>query len=296
MDLPRPEPLEREILVQVSVCGVCHTELDEIEGRTPPERFPVVLGHQIIGRVARTGQGATRFQAGDRVGIAWIHHACGTCSFCRERQENLCREFKATGRDADGGYAEYTTVSEDFAYPIPEVFTDGEAAPLLCAGAVGYRSLRLTEMADGDSLGLLGFGASAHLVLKMVQHRFPKSRVLVFSRSPGEREFARELGAAWAGDFHEEPPEKLQRAIDTTPVWRPVVRALEHLERGGGWSSTPSGKRKRTRRRCCSWIMPGIFGWKRRSRAWPTSAARTWPSFWTWPPASPSSRNFRSMH
>ncbi len=234
-DLPRPVPQEREILVKVSVCGVCHTELDEIEGRTPPERFPVVLGHQIIGRVAQTGKGATRFQAGDRVGIAWIHHACGTCSFCREGRENLCREFKATGRDAAGGYAEYTKVTEDFAFPIPAVFTDGEAAPLLCAGAVGYRSLRLTAMADGDSLGLLGFGASAHLVLKMVQHRFPHSRVLVFSRSPGEREFAKELGAAWAGDFDEEPPEKLMRAIDTTPVWRPVVRALEHLERGGGW-------------------------------------------------------------
>ncbi len=233
VDLPMPVPKEREILVQVSVCGVCHTELDEIERRTPPERFPVVLGHQIIGRVARTGKGATRFQAGDRVGIAWIHHACGTCSFCREGRENLCRDFRATGRDAAGGYAEYTTVPEDFAFPIAEVFSDGEAAPLLCAGAVGYRSLRLTEMADGDSLGLLGFGASAHLVLKMVRNRFPASRMLVFSRSPGEREFAKELGAAWAGDFDEEPPEKLMRAIDTTPVWRPVVRALEHLERGG---------------------------------------------------------------
>jgi alcohol dehydrogenase, propanol-preferring len=233
VDLPRPVPREREILVQVSVCGVCHTELDEIEGRTPPERFPVVLGHQIIGRVAQTGKGAARFQVGDRVGIAWIHHACGACSFCREGRENLCSEFKATGRDAAGGYAEYTTVTEDFAFPIPAVFTDGEAAPLLCAGAIGYRSLRLTEMVDGDSLGLLGFGASAHLVLKMAQHRFPKSSVLVFSRSPGEQEFAKELGAAWAGDFDEKPPEKFMRAIDTTPVWRPVVRALEYLERGG---------------------------------------------------------------
>ncbi len=161
VDLPRPVPREREILVQVSVCGVCHTELDEIEGRTPPERFPVVLGHQIIGRVAQTGKGAARFQVGDRVGIAWIHHACGTCSFCREGRENLCSEFKATGRDAAGGYAEYTKVMEDFAYPIPAVFTDGEAAPLLCAGAIGYRSLRL----DGNGgrrqprfTGLWGFG------------------------------------------------------------------------------------------------------------------------------------------
>jgi propanol-preferring alcohol dehydrogenase len=233
VDLPVPEPQDREVLVRVAVCGVCHTELDEIEGRTPPARFPVILGHQIVGRVAKTGKEVTKFRAGDRLGIGWINWACGQCVFCRRGNENLCRDFKATGRDVDGGYGEYTTVPADFAYPIPEVFADGEAAPLLCAGAIGYRSLRLTGMADGDNLGLVGFGASAHLVLKMVRHRYPRSKVFVFSRTRAERDFAEELGAFWAGDFGAETPEKLQRAIDTTPVWRPMVEALKNLEQGG---------------------------------------------------------------
>jgi propanol-preferring alcohol dehydrogenase len=232
-DLPVPEPQEHEILVRVTVCGVCHTELDEIEGRTPPERFPIVLGHQIVGRVEKMGKEVTKFRLGDRVGIGWIHGACGRCSFCRQGNENLCSDFKATGRDADGGYAEYTVVPGDFAYLIPEVFSDGEAAPLLCAGAIGYRSLRLTQMQDGDNLGLVGFGASAHLVLKMVRRRYPRSKVFVFSRTQAERDFARELGAVWAGDFGEETPERLQRAIDTTPVWRPIVEALKNLDQGG---------------------------------------------------------------
>jgi propanol-preferring alcohol dehydrogenase len=233
VDLPIPAPQAREILIKVSVCGVCHTELDEIEGRTPPVRFPIVLGHQIIGRVEQKGSAVDTFRPGDRVGVAWIHQACGACPFCRGGNENLCPEFKATGRDVDGGYAEYVAAPADFAYPIPEVFTDGEAAPLLCAGAIGYRSLRLTGIQDGDHLGLLGFGASSHLVLKMVRRRYPLTRVSVFSRSAREREFAGELGAFWTGDFGDEPPEKLRRVIDTTPVWRPMVEALKHLEPGG---------------------------------------------------------------
>ncbi len=233
VDLPVPVPQDREILVRVSVCGVCHTELDEIEGRTPPARFPMVLGHQIIGRVEETGSAVARFRPGDRVGIGWIHWACGKCSFCRRGSENLCSKFQATGRDVDGGYAEYTTVPAAFAYPVPALFSDAEAAPLLCAGAIGYRSLRLTGMEEGDNLGLIGFGASAHLVLKMVQHRYPHSKVFVFSRTERERDFARELGAYWAGGFEEEPPEKLSRAIDTTPVWQPIVEALQNLEKGG---------------------------------------------------------------
>jgi propanol-preferring alcohol dehydrogenase len=232
-DLPTPEPKDQEILVKVSACGVCHTELDEIEGRTPPERFPIILGHQIIGRVEQLGRDVAKFRVGDRVGIGWIHSACGTCAFCRGGTENLCDHFEATGRDADGGYAEYTTVPADFAYLIPDLFADGEAAPLLCAGAIGYRSLRLTGIEDGDTLGLLGFGASAHLVLKMVRHRYPQSRVFVFSRNPSERAFAEELGAFWTGGFDEESPEKLRRAIDTTPVWKPIVTGLKNLEKGG---------------------------------------------------------------
>lgn len=232
-DLPDPIPSGEEILVQVSACGVCHTELDEIEGRTPPPSLPIVLGHQIVGRVAATGCQATSFKIGDRVGIAWIYSSCGTCRFCREGNENLCRHFKGTGRDVNGGYAEYMTIPEGFAYPIPEVFSDAEAAPLLCAGAIGYRSLRLTGLKDGQNLGLTGFGASAHLVLKMARHLYPKSNVYVFARNGEERAFALELGAVWAGDVGEVSPEKLSGIIDTTPAWKPVIEALKNLDSGG---------------------------------------------------------------
>jgi len=233
LDLPVPIPGNREVLIKVSTCGVCHTELDEIEGRIPPPRFPIVLGHQVVGRVAETGKGADRFNTGDRVGIGWIYSSCGKCEFCLQGDENLCEGFKATGRDADGGYAEYMTVPEDFAFKIPEAFSDSEAAPLLCAGAIGYRSLRLTNIKNGQALGLTGFGASAHLVLKMAKHRYPASEVYVFARSEKERAFAKELGAVWAGGTEEESPVKLDCIIDTTPVWRPVVEALKNLRSGG---------------------------------------------------------------
>jgi len=232
-ELPLPVPGKREILVKVSACGVCHTELDEIEGRTPPTRFPMVLGHQVVGRVVEKGPQADAFEMGDRVGIGWIHSACGKCRFCHEGQENLCDHFEATGRDAPGGYAQYTTILEDFAYGIPEVFLDAEAAPLLCAGAIGYRSLRLTGIRDGQNLGLTGFGASAHLVLKMTRYKYPNTGIFVFARSEKEREFARELGAVWAGNTEEEAPEKLDCLIDTTPVWKPVVEGLKNLQKGG---------------------------------------------------------------
>jgi propanol-preferring alcohol dehydrogenase len=233
MALPDPVPAEGEILVKVTVCGVCHTELDEIEDRTPPPRFPIVPGHQVVGRVAASGPNARIFANGERVGIAWVFSACGNCRFCRSGNENLCPDFKATGRDAHGGYAEYMTVPEAFAHPIPPVFSDAEAAPLLCAGAVGYRSLRLTGITDGQTLGLTGFGASGHLVLKMVRHRYPKAKVFVFARSEKERIFAEDLGAVWTGDITEPSPEKLACIIDTTPAWKPVVKALENLTPGG---------------------------------------------------------------
>jgi propanol-preferring alcohol dehydrogenase len=232
-DVPKPAPGENELLVKVLTCGVCHTELDEIEGRTPPPGLPVIPGHQVVGRVEQAGRKISKFKQGDRVGVAWIFSACGKCKFCRSGRENLCPDFKATGRDANGGYAEYMTVREDFAYAIPDIFSDLEAAPLLCAGAIGYRSLKLTMLRDGQNLGLTGFGASGHLVLMMVKHRFPKTKVYVFARAEKEREFARELGAVWAGDTEDMPPEKLDSIIDTTPVWKPVVEALKNLDSGG---------------------------------------------------------------
>lgn len=233
VELPVPEPGEREVLLEVSTCGVCHTELDEIEGRTPPPVFPMVLGHQVVGRVVGRGPGAARHADGDRVGVGWIYSACGTCPRCMLGTENLCPDFRATGRDHFGGYAEYLAVPERFAYPVPAAISDVAAAPLLCAGAIGYRSLRLAEIEDGQRLGLTGFGASAHLVLKMVKHMLPRTDVYVFARSPREREFALELGAVWAGDTEDESPERLHAIIDTTPVWRPVVEALQNLEAGG---------------------------------------------------------------
>ena len=232
-EVPDPVPKEGEVLLEVSVCGVCRTELDEIEGRTPPPSLPVIPGHQVVGRVTDLGERVRTFRIGDRVGVAWIYSACGKCSFCRTGRENLCSEFKATGRDANGGYAQYMTVSEDYAFSIPEAFTDVEAAPLLCAGAIGYRSLRLTGLKDGQRLGLTGFGGSAHLVLKMVKHSYPNVQVFVFARSDRERDFARELGAVWAGETTEECPEKLESIIDTTPAWKPVVEALRNLAPGG---------------------------------------------------------------
>jgi len=231
--MPKPTPGDGEILIAVSACGVCHTELDEIEGRMPPPTFPVILGHQVVGKVASLGPGAGRFRIGDRVGVGWIHWACGVCDACRAGNENVCRRFRATGRDVNGGYAEFMTVPEAFAHDIPGIFSDAEAAPLLCAGAIGYRSLRLTGLRDGQSLGLTGFGASAHLVLKMVRHQFSHTRVFVFARNERERAFALELGAVWTGATEEAPPEKLHAIIDTTPAWKPVVEALKHLAPGG---------------------------------------------------------------
>jgi len=233
VDIPKPVPGANEVLIKISACGVCHTELDEIEGRTPPPQLPIILGHQIVGRVVQNGPHAHRFQIGDRVGVAWINSACGQCFRCKSGDENLCDKFSATGRDVQGGYAEFVTVLQDFAYTIPDRFTDCQAAPLLCAGAIGYRSLHLSGIEDGFTLGLTGFGASAHLVLNMVVHKFPNSRIFVFARSQKERDFARELGAHWAGDTESAAPEKLDCIIDTTPAWKPVVEALDNLKAGG---------------------------------------------------------------
>lgn len=228
-----PEPGPHDLLLEVKVCGVCHTELDEIEGRTPPRQLPRVLGHQVIGRVVDRGREATRVATGARVGVAWIHSACGACRHCLAGNENLCPDFVATGRDVDGGYAQHMVVPERFAHAIPDAMTDVGAAPLLCAGAIGYRSLRLAGIGNGKRLGLTGFGASGHLVLAMALRRYPFMEVYVFARSADDRAFAQELGAVWTGDTDARPPVKLDAIIDTTPAWTPILRALECLEPGG---------------------------------------------------------------
>lgn len=233
-ELPIPVPTANEILIKVRACGVCHTELDEIEGRTPPQHFPMIPGHQVVGRVIERGEAVrSSLQRGVRVGVAWIASACGCCQHCLAGNDNLCPDFQATGRDVNGGYAQYLTVQEAFVHPIPECFSDSQAAPLLCAGAIGYRSLKLSGLKNGQRLGLTGFGSSAHLVLQMVRHRYPDSEVLVFARKTAEQQFALELGAAWAGAIGADAPQKLHAIIDTTPAWKPVVEALQALEPGG---------------------------------------------------------------
>lgn len=233
LQVPEPLPGPGQVLIRVSACGVCHTELDEIEGRTPPPKLPVVLGHQVVGVIEAIHPNVTTRKAGERVGVAWIFSACGECAACLSGQENLCQHFQATGRDADGGYAEYIAAPAEFVHPLPAALSDVEAAPLLCAGAIGYRSLRLADLRAGASLGLVGFGGSNHLVLKMVKYLHPEAQVFVFTRSPEEQEFARSLGADWAGGIEASPPHPLNAIIDTTPVWKPVVEALKNLAPGG---------------------------------------------------------------
>ena len=233
VDVPAPTARPGELLVRVNVCGVCRTDLDLAEGRLRAPGYPVIPGHQVVGTVAGLGAGVAGWKIGDRVGIAWIHSACGTCAACTAGDENLCAKFESTGCDAPGGFAEHTTVPAAFAHRIPSTLTDALAAPLLCAGAVGWRSLRLAAIADGDPLGLTGFGASGHLVLQFARQRYPRSPLFVFARSESERAFARTLGAAWAGATEDEPPEPLAAIIDTTPAWRPVVEALRRLRAGG---------------------------------------------------------------
>ena len=217
----------------ISVCGVCRTDLDVVDGRISAPRYPVIPGHQVVGCVAEISGTVTSIREGDRVGIAWIHSACGECRWCRAGEENLCPYFRSTGCDADGGYAELLTAPATFVHQIPRELSDSAAAPLLCAGAIGWRSLRLAQLRDDFPLGLVGFGASAHIVLQLARRKHPDSPIFVFARSARERDFARELGATWAGEFAAEPPELTGAMIDTTPAWRPVVETLAHLAPGG---------------------------------------------------------------
>lgn len=228
-ELPDPVPMPGELLLRVLVCGVCHTELDEIEGRLTPPTFPVVLGHEIVARIAEIGDDVDplRYPLGQRVGVGWIHSSDGS------EFENLSNRFRATGFDVNGGYAELMTVPQEYAIPIPDRLDDLEAAPLMCAGAIGYRALRLSRIRDGGVLGLMGFGGSAHLVLPMAKHLYPSVQVYVLDRNERVREFALERGADWAGGIDDEPPSPVDSIIDTTPAWKPVVASLKKLAPGG---------------------------------------------------------------
>ncbi|MCM8814690.1 MAG: zinc-dependent alcohol dehydrogenase family protein [Candidatus Omnitrophica bacterium] len=233
LDIPVPEPQENQVLIKVSACGVCRTDLDEIEGRTLPSSFPIIPGHQVVGRIVKRGKSVKKFKEGERVGIGWIFSSCGKCRYCVSGDENLCDNFVATGRDANGGYAEFMVAYEDFIYKIPEFFSDAEAAPLLCAGAIGWRSLRLAKIENDKTVALYGFGASGHIVIQIVRCLYPDSDIFVFTRSKSEQDLAFKLGARWAGEITQQPPEPFDIAIDTTPVWISVLSSLKNLRKGG---------------------------------------------------------------
>lgn len=230
-DLPLPEPGPGAVRLAVHACGVCRTDLHTVEGDLPLPRLPLVPGHQIVGTVEARGKEATRFEIGQRVGVPWLYHTCGECEFCRRGLENLCVEAQFTGLHADGGYAEAMVVPEDFAYPIPKSFADIAAAPLLCAGIIGYRALRLSEVQPGQRLGLYGFGGSAHVTIQVARHW--GCQVYVFTRSENHRRLARELGAVWVGDASDTPPARMHGSIIFAPAGKLVPQALRVLERGG---------------------------------------------------------------
>ena len=230
-DLPIPVPGPGDVRVKVRACGLCHTDLHTVEGELPAHKSPVVPGHQIVGVIDALGAGITAHKEGDRVGVPWLHSTDGTCEFCRCGLENLCPSARFTGYDVDGGYAEYAVAPADFCYPIPAVFSDENAAPLLCAGIIGYRSYRLTAVRPGENLGLYGFGASAHLVIQLARHQ--KCNVFVFTRNEAHRALARELGAAWTGRAEDTPPEPLHAAIIFAPAGSLVPQALRVLRKTG---------------------------------------------------------------
>ncbi|CAG0945840.1 alcohol dehydrogenase, propanol-preferring [Anaerolineae bacterium] len=242
VEVETPTPRANEIKIAVRMCGVCHTDLHTVEGEIGLPKIPIIPGHQIVGVVESAGQNVTRFRVGDRVGVPWLNSTCGACEFCKREQENLCENARFTGLHADGGYAEYTIVRQDFAYKIPDVFSDAQAAPLLCGGVIGYRALRLSELQPGERLGLYGFGSSAHIVLQIARHW--KCQVYVFTRSEEHSELARQLGAAWTGHAEEMLPHLIDRAIVFAPVGSLVLDALRVLRKGGtvahaGIYSTP---------------------------------------------------------
>ncbi len=231
IELPDPEPGPGEILVRIKTCGVCRTDLHVAEGDLPPRHPRIIPGHEIVGAVERCGAGCARFAEGARVGVAWLRETCGQCAFCRRGRENLCRSARFTGYDRDGGYAERVAVREDFAFPIPDGMGDEAAAPLLCAGIIGFRALKRAEVRPGSTVGLYGFGGSAHIALQVLKHW--RCRVFVMSRGGRHQELAEALGADWVGSATAPPPHKLDAAILFAPAGELVPPALEALERGG---------------------------------------------------------------
>jgi alcohol dehydrogenase, propanol-preferring len=230
-DLPMPEPGPGEVRIKVRCCAICRTDLHVIEGDLPRQKMPIVPGHQIVGIVEKLGPACTKFKIGDRVGVAWLRHTCGECGFCTADKENLCESARFTGYHADGGYAEYAVAPEAFCYEIPPAFSDVEAAPLLCAGIIGYRSLKRCQLRAGGKLGIYGFGSSAHVVMQIAKHR--GCEVYVVTRGEKHRQLAREMGAAWVGEDAGQMPVKVDSAIIFAPAGELVLPALAALQKGG---------------------------------------------------------------
>jgi alcohol dehydrogenase, propanol-preferring len=226
-----PEPRAQEVLIKVSKCGICHTDLHVVEGDLKPKKMPVIPGHQVVGTIAEIGPGASEYKKGDRVGVAWLHAACGQCYYCNKDKENLCDDPRFTGYSVDGGFAEYIVAKERYTYRIPDNFEDAQAAPLLCAGIIGYRSFRLSHIHTGEILGLYGFGASAHIVIQIA--RYHGCAVFVFSRSAEHRALAAKLGADWAGSSDDVPPEQLDASIIFAPIGSLYINALKVTKKGG---------------------------------------------------------------
>ncbi len=231
VDLPVPEPGPEDVLLRIKVCGVCHTDLHTVEGELPEVKLPIIPGHQVVGTVEKMGEKASRFKEGERVGVAWLYSSCTRCGYCTRENENLCESARFTGYHVNGGYAEYIVIPEKFAYVIPEVFSDEEAAPLLCAGIIGYRALRLSEIKPGQCLGLYGFGASAHVAIQVAVHW--GCQVHVFTRSDEHRNLAKKLDAVWAGTSKDDPPAKMDSSIIFAPAGELVLDALRVLDKGG---------------------------------------------------------------
>lgn len=230
-EVDRPEPADNEILLKMKACGVCHTDLHEIEGELDVENFPLIPGHEVIGTIIEKGSRVSNHEIGDRVGVAWLYEADGDCKYCQRDQENLCPNAEFTGYTVNGGYAEYMKVPAEYAYRIPEIFSDVDAAPLMCAGVIGFRSLRLSEIKHGETLGLFGFGASAHIVIQIA--KYWDCQVFVFTRSENHQKHAEELGADWVGTSKDKPPKKIDRAISFAPSGPLVLDVLKILDKGG---------------------------------------------------------------
>lgn len=230
-EVPQPVPRPGEILIKVRACGICHTDLHTVEGEIRPPSLPIIPGHQVTGVVEAAGEDDGRFSVGERVGVPWLYESCGECEFCRRGDENLCIRPKFTGFHVNGGYAEYMIAPARFALPLPASIGDVEAAPLLCAGIVGYRSLKMADIQPGEHLGLVGFGASAHLVIQVAKHW--DCRVSVFTRSEVHRRHARQLRADWTGTAEDDPPQPLDRAIIFAPSGALVPVILKKLRPGG---------------------------------------------------------------